>query len=60
MTVGLIEELLSGEEFILDIEQRFRLPREALYLMHLSPAGISQVIQPEVVISAIEVATSTL
>ena len=60
VTVGLIEELLSGEEFILDIEQRFRLPREALYLMHLSPAGISQVIQPEVVISAIEVATSTL
>ena len=60
VTVKLIEQLLSGDDFILDIEQRFRLPREVLYLMHLSPAGISQVIQPEVVISAIEVATSTL
>jgi hypothetical protein len=60
VTLKLIEQLLSGGDFILDIEQRFRLPREALYLMHLSPAGISQIIQPEVVISAIEVATSTL
>ena len=60
VTVGLIQQLLAGDDFILDIEQRFRFPREVLYLMHLSPAGISQIIQPEVVINAIEVATSSL
>ena len=60
VTEALITQLLSGEDFILDFEQRFRFPREVLYLMQLSPAGMSQVIQPEVVINAIDVATSSL
>jgi hypothetical protein len=56
----LISNILKGESVSLKIEQRFRIPREHLYLMDISPAGLIQVIQPEIVINAIEAATSSL
>lgn len=56
----LISNILSGEEVILSIDLRFKIPREGLYSMTISPAGVSQKIQPEIVIDAIKAATSTL
>ena len=60
MTRALIEQILSGQEVVLSVEQRFEIERDALYELKLSPAGVSQSLQPEVVIDAIEAATSTL
>jgi hypothetical protein len=60
MTKQLIEDILSGQDVILKIEQRFRIRRSSLYDLKLSPAGAYQSIQPEVVINAIEAATSSL
>jgi hypothetical protein len=57
---ALIDRILSGEDVDLSIDLRFRIPRGELYSLGLSPAGVSQVIQPEIVIDAIEAATSTL
>ena len=56
----LISQILNNEDVYLEIEQRFRIPRGALYLMNIEPAGVAQKIQPEVVINALEIATSTL
>ena len=60
MTRQLITDILSGQDVVLLIEQRFKIKREALYDLKLSPAGAYQSIQPEVVINAIEAATSSL
>jgi hypothetical protein len=56
----LISDILGGRDVILSVDLRFRIPREALYTMDISPAGVSQVIQPEIVINAIKAATSSL
>ena len=56
----LISQILNNEDVYLEIEQRFRIPRGALYLMNIEPAGVAQKIQPEVVINALEIATATL
>ena len=60
MTQQLIADILSGQEVVLRLEQRFRIKRSSLYDLKLSPAGAYQSIQPEVVINAIEAATSNL
>lgn len=60
MTLALIDQILSGQEVVLSVEQRFEIDRDSLYELKLSPAGVSQSIQPEVVIDAIKAATSTL
>ena len=60
MTRQLITDILSDHDVVLLIEQRFKIKREALYDLKLSPAGAYQSIQPEVVINAIEAATSSL
>ena len=57
---ALIERILGGEDVDLSLDLRFRIPRGELYSLSISPAGLSQVIQPEIVIDAIEAATSTL
>lgn len=56
----LISDILGGRDVILSVDLRFRIPREALYTMDISPAGVSQVIQPEIVVNAIKAATSSL
>jgi hypothetical protein len=60
LTRRLISDILSGGEVSLVLEQRFQIERNALYNLKLSPAGAYQSIQPEVVVNAIEAATSTL
>ena len=60
MTLRLIEMILRGEDVILSIEQSFKINRDSLYDLKISPAGIYQSIQPEVIVNAIEATTSTL
>ena len=57
---ALIDHILGGEDVDLSIDLRFRIPRGDLYSLGLSPAGVSLVIQPEILIDAVEAATSTL
>ena len=59
-TKKIIEDILEGNDVVVSVEQSFKIGRESLYDLRLSPAGIFQSIQPEVVINAIEAATSTL
>ncbi len=60
VTKKIINDILEGNDVIISVEQKFKIGRESLYDLRLSPAGIYQSIQPEVVINAIEAATSTL
>lgn len=60
VTETLISNILGGKDVILSVDLRFKIPREGLYSMKISPAGVSQTIQPEIVIDAIKAATSTL
>jgi hypothetical protein len=59
-TKKIIDDILEGKDVVISVEQSFKIGRESLYDLRLSPAGIFQSIQPEVVINAIEAATSTL
>ena len=59
-TKKIIDDILEGNDVVISLEQSFKIGRESLYDLRLSPAGIFQSIQPEVVINAIEAATSTL
>jgi|GEM_PF-1568727 len=60
VTETLISNILGGRDVVLSVDLRFKIPREGLYSMKISPAGVSQTIQPEIVIDAIKAATSTL
>ena len=59
-TKKIINDILEGNDVVITVEQSFKINRESLFDLSLSPAGIYQSIQPEVVINAIEAATSTL
>jgi hypothetical protein len=60
VTETLISNILGGRDVVLSVDLRFKIPRAALYSMMISPAGVSQTIQPEIVIDAIKAATSAL
>ena len=60
VTETLISNILGGRDVVLSVDLRFKIPRAGLYSMMISPAGVSQTIQPEIVIDAIKAATSAL
>ena len=60
VTKKIISDILGGNDVIISVEQKFKINRDSLYDLRLSPAGVYQSLQPEVVINAIEATTSTL
>lgn len=60
VTQKIISDILEGNDVIISVEQSFKINRDSLYDLRLSPAGVYQSLQPEVVINAIEATTSTL
>ena len=60
VTQKIISDILEGNDVIVSVEQSFKINRDSLYDLRLSPAGVYQSLQPEVVINAIEATTSTL
>lgn len=60
VTQKIISDILKGNDVIISVEQSFKINRQSLYDLKLSPAGVYQSLQPEVVINAIEATTSNL
>lgn len=60
VTQKIISDILEGNDVVISVEQGFKINRESLYDLRLSPAGVYQSLQPEVVINAIEATTSGL
>ena len=56
----IVSRIFARKSVVLELIQRFRIRRDYLYRCALDDAGVRQVLQPEVVINAIEVATSNL
>lgn len=56
----MIRQILTGQQVVIQITQNFRVFKPNLYEMDLTPAGIDQVIQPEIIIDAIDAAKSNL
>lgn len=59
-TQRLIELILEGKDVTLTVAQSFQIDRDSLYELKISPAGVFQSLQPEIVVNAVEATTATL
>lgn len=60
LMIQVVDDLLAGKEVWLNLLATFRIPKDALYAMRVENAGIRAEVQPEMVVSALESASSQL
>jgi len=60
LVMGVIDDLLAGDEVWLNLLATFWVPRQALFSMRIRNAGLRADVQPEMVVSALEGASSQL
>ena len=60
LVIQVVDELLAGNEVWLNLLTTFWIPKDALYAMRVAGAGLRADVQPEMVVSALEGASSQL
>lgn len=60
LVVQLVDDLLAGNEVWLNLLTTFWIPKDALYTMRVEGAGLRADVQPEMVVSALQSASSQL